>query len=275
MLFLSGWTWTGWRRAIPPILNQRFYGFDKLYFFNNNEDASGIREKVAEDLFREAGVPVPYSGFTFVHLVVGSDVAAPALYSIAEIPDKPLLKRYYTTDDGNLYKPTSSLETFSQSDFEDDGISDYSDRDDLDSFSEWVWPDGRCRTDGGRRCGSDDGRCWTDGRRRNPWSGHFAGRGQRFGERFGAMAAYCRFVGRFCLLQCVCGYHAGANRLGTTHRCKLQQQGDRLRKSRCRVHKRFTVVRHGVENCGAACLDSQPNHHLPLMHRPAPVQRTH
>lgn len=45
----------------PQIDHQRFYGFKKLSLKNNFDDTSFIREKVASDVFRNAGIAGPYT----------------------------------------------------------------------------------------------------------------------------------------------------------------------------------------------------------------------
>lgn len=47
----------------PAIKNQRFYGFKELSFANNYNDNSLVREKVAADIFRQAGIAAPQTAF--------------------------------------------------------------------------------------------------------------------------------------------------------------------------------------------------------------------
>ena len=47
----------------PEIDDQRFFGFKKLGMASNAKDNSYIREKVAADIFREAGVPAAKTAF--------------------------------------------------------------------------------------------------------------------------------------------------------------------------------------------------------------------
>ncbi len=55
----------------PELRNQRFNGFHELTFSNGFGDASLVRDKVAADLFRAAGVPAAYGAFAAVYLDVG------------------------------------------------------------------------------------------------------------------------------------------------------------------------------------------------------------
>ena len=47
----------------PQIDNQRFFGFKKLSLKNNYQDQSMVREKVAGDVFRNAGLAASHTAF--------------------------------------------------------------------------------------------------------------------------------------------------------------------------------------------------------------------
>jgi spore coat protein CotH len=47
----------------PQIDNQRFYGFKKFSLKNNFDDQALLREKVAADMFKNAGVAVSNTAF--------------------------------------------------------------------------------------------------------------------------------------------------------------------------------------------------------------------
>jgi spore coat protein H len=89
----------------PAIDNQRFYGFKKLAFANNQRDNSLLREKLAGEFFRSAGVPTPQRAFVAVTLDHGSGATYMGLYTMAEVPDDPLFEAAFGNNDGNLYKP--------------------------------------------------------------------------------------------------------------------------------------------------------------------------
>lgn len=114
--------------SFPTIKNQRFHGFKKLSFYNASQDASDIREAVAGEIFRSAGVPASMSvpvRFKLVHGEVAQDLGP---YSLVEVPDNPLLNRLFGNDTGSLYKPLSQLNTFVQSEFYDEDLkTDYAD----------------------------------------------------------------------------------------------------------------------------------------------------
>ncbi len=89
----------------PSIEDQRFYGFKRLAFANNAHDSSYLRDKVAGDLFREAGVPAPRRAFYRVFFDVGAGPIYFGLYTMAEVPDRPMFLTQFGADGGNLYKP--------------------------------------------------------------------------------------------------------------------------------------------------------------------------
>jgi hypothetical protein len=92
-------------QADPSIAGQRFYGFKALALMNNWGDASYVREKVADDLFRAAGVPAPRAAFYRLFLDLGRGPVYAGLYTVVEIPGKPMLGATFGDDGGNLYKP--------------------------------------------------------------------------------------------------------------------------------------------------------------------------
>lgn len=101
----------------PEINDQRFYGFKKLSFGNNIFDDSQIREKVASDIFREAGVPTAIKSFYRVYIDVGDGEGSKyfGLYTGSEMPWKPFLNAQFGNDEGNLYKPDGGQSKFESS----------------------------------------------------------------------------------------------------------------------------------------------------------------
>ncbi len=55
----------------PQIDNQRFYGFKKLSLKNNYDDRSMLREKVAGDVFRNAGLAGAHTAFYTLYVDYG------------------------------------------------------------------------------------------------------------------------------------------------------------------------------------------------------------
>lgn len=114
--------------SFPEIRNQRFHGFKKLSFNNATQDGSDIREAVAGEIFRDAGIPSPMSVPFHIKLVHGDTTKDLGAYEMVEIPDNPLLNRWFGNDSGPLYKPLSDLSTFKQAEFEDADLkTDYAD----------------------------------------------------------------------------------------------------------------------------------------------------
>jgi spore coat protein H len=117
-----------WETAVPSIENQRFYGFQKLSLNNLEDDSSGIKHQIAGVLYRSQGVPAFRSTLVSLKLAHGEDTLDLGLYSMREMLDGPMLNRWFTGNDGNLYEPTSTLATFLAADFaEGDNDGTYSD----------------------------------------------------------------------------------------------------------------------------------------------------
>ena len=115
----------------PEIDNQRFYGFKELSLASNWLDSSFLREKVAHDIFREAGVPAPRTSFYRVYVDFGEGSTYFGLYTMTEIPDDPMLAVQFGNDDGNLYKPTSNWVSFNEEEFDKETNQDEEDWSDI------------------------------------------------------------------------------------------------------------------------------------------------
>jgi hypothetical protein len=89
----------------PEIRNQRHYGFHDLTFSNGFGDVSLVRDKVAADLFRAAGVPAAYGAFAAVYLDVGDGPVYTGLYTVIEDPSDAMLGVRLGAAGANLYKP--------------------------------------------------------------------------------------------------------------------------------------------------------------------------
>ena len=88
----------------PEIRNQRFYGFDDISLGNNWSDDSMVREKVAHDVFREAGMVASQTSFYRVYVDFGEGLKYFGLYTNAEVPREPMLEAQFGNSSGNLYK---------------------------------------------------------------------------------------------------------------------------------------------------------------------------
>jgi spore coat protein H len=95
----------GLESRFPETRDQTFFGFPNLAFTNGNLDTSYLRGKVVTDLFREAGVPAAQVTFVRVYLDRGTGLSYMGVYTMLEVPDRPMLRRIFGSDEGNLYKP--------------------------------------------------------------------------------------------------------------------------------------------------------------------------
>lgn len=125
----------------PTIKNQRFYGFKTLSMSSGYNDDSLIREKVATDIFRNLGVPSPRAAFYRVYIDCGDGSGSKyfGLYTMVEVPDKPMLNAYFGNSDGNLYKPSGTTATFgsgalSEDDFDKENNKDEADYSDVNAL---------------------------------------------------------------------------------------------------------------------------------------------
>lgn len=101
----------------PKTEDQRFYGFKQLSLSSNFRDESFLREKIAADLFREAGVASAQTAFYAVSLDYGAGPIYLGLYTAVEVVDDTLIETQFSDDSGNVYKPEGSGATFAAGSF--------------------------------------------------------------------------------------------------------------------------------------------------------------
>lgn len=114
----------------PDIKDQRFYGFKDVSMSPAFKDNSLIREKVASDIFRMAGIPAAQTAFYKVYINFGDGLKYCGVYTMIEAIDDTMLKSQFGEKKGNLYKPESTFQTFSQTQFEkksNEDLADWSD----------------------------------------------------------------------------------------------------------------------------------------------------
>lgn len=99
------------------IDNQRFYGFKKLSLKNNFDDNSMLREKVATDVFRNAGLAASHTAFYTVYVDYGDGPQYFGLYTLVEEVDDTVVDEQFSDDDGNLYKPDGNAASFAAGTF--------------------------------------------------------------------------------------------------------------------------------------------------------------
>lgn len=116
----------------PQIDNQRFFGFKKFSLKNNFDDPSFIREKVAADVFSNAGLAVSHTAFYTLYIDSGNGPEYFGLYTLVEEVDGTVLDTQFSSDDGNLYKPEDDGATFAKDSFNEENFEKKTNEDDED-----------------------------------------------------------------------------------------------------------------------------------------------
>tara|TARA_R110002033_G_C3881801_1_gene238044 strand:- start:1052 stop:2572 length:1521 start_codon:yes stop_codon:yes gene_type:complete len=116
----------------PQIDNQRFYGFKKLSLKNNYNDKSMMREKVAGDVFRNAGLVGSHTAFYVLYVDHGDGPEYFGVYTLVEEVDDTVLDTQFSDDDGNLYKPDGDAATFASGTYDEDEYVKKTNEDDVD-----------------------------------------------------------------------------------------------------------------------------------------------
>lgn len=123
----------------PQIDNQRFYGFKQLSLKNNYNDNSMLREKVAGDIFKSAGLTSSHTAFYTVYVDNGNGPIYFGLYTLVEEVDDTVIDTQFSDNDGNLYKPDGdgaslALGTFSEAVFVKETNEDAADWSDIENL---------------------------------------------------------------------------------------------------------------------------------------------
>lgn len=116
----------------PQIDNQRFYGFKKLHLKNNFDDKSMLREKVAGDVFRNAGLAGSHTAFYTVYVDHGDGPQYFGLYTMVEDVEDTVLDTNFSDDDGNLYKPDGDAASFAAGTYDEDEFVKKNNEDEAD-----------------------------------------------------------------------------------------------------------------------------------------------
>lgn len=116
----------------PQIDNQRFYGFKKLSLKNNYDDRSMLREKVAGDVFRNAGLVGSHTAFYTLYVDHGDGPEYFGLYTLVEEVDDTVIDEQFSDDDGNLYKPDGDAASFAVGTFNEDEYEKKTNEDEAD-----------------------------------------------------------------------------------------------------------------------------------------------
>ncbi|MET0343944.1 MAG: CotH kinase family protein [Polyangiales bacterium] len=100
----------------PELKNQRFYGFDKLTFASAYGDPSFIREKLAFDMLRDAGLAAARASFYRVYVDAGDGPKYWGVYTVVEDPSDVLPRARFADGSGNVYKPDGTGADFTRFD---------------------------------------------------------------------------------------------------------------------------------------------------------------
>jgi spore coat protein CotH len=101
----------------PEIDDQRFYGFKQLSLANNFSDQSFLHEKVTADIFRDFGVPAAHTAFYEIYVDYGEGPTYLGLYTMVEMIEDTVIEEQFSSDEGNLYKPSGTGATFAEGSF--------------------------------------------------------------------------------------------------------------------------------------------------------------
>ena len=102
----------------PGIEDQRMYGFKELSMAPSFKDPSLIRDRLAAELFRRAGVPAARTAFYRMYIDFGAGPVYSGVYTMVEVIDDTMLEDQFGEDSGNIYKPESNWRSFDERDFE-------------------------------------------------------------------------------------------------------------------------------------------------------------
>lgn len=116
----------------PQIDNQRFYGFKKFSLKNNYDDESFMREKVVADIYQNAGMAVSHTAFYTLYVDHGDGPEYFGLYTLVEEVDNTVIDTQFSSDDGNLYKPTGTGASFKNGTFNEEDFDKKTNEDEAD-----------------------------------------------------------------------------------------------------------------------------------------------
>lgn len=120
--------------SIRAVADQRFHGFDELSMATGAGDDSLIREKLASDVYRMAGIPAPRTAFYRVSIDFGQGLRYCGLYTAVEVIEDTMVESDFGSGEGNVYEPRSTLRTFDPAEFEKKNNQDAADWSDVRAF---------------------------------------------------------------------------------------------------------------------------------------------
>lgn len=104
-------------KEYPQIDNQRFNGFK-----NNFGDKSFLREKVACDDFRSAGMAASHTAFYTLYMDYGDGPKYFGLYTLTEEVDDTVIKTQFSNSKGNLYNPDGIAASYASGSFNENQL---------------------------------------------------------------------------------------------------------------------------------------------------------
>jgi len=96
-----------YKSEYPETKGQSLYGFEELNLQSNYADKSLIREKIAPEIFQDAGVIAPETAFYRVYIDYGEGPQYFGLYTMIEAIEDTVIQTQFLDGSGNLYKPES------------------------------------------------------------------------------------------------------------------------------------------------------------------------
>jgi spore coat protein H len=88
----------------PEIDDQRFYGFKQLSLSNAFSDGTYMRDAIAADILKEAGLVAAETAYYEVILDYGEEPVNLGLYIIIEVIDDTVIDSFFGDDSGNIYE---------------------------------------------------------------------------------------------------------------------------------------------------------------------------
>ena len=107
----------------PETGNQRFYGFKQLSLSNAFSDATFMRDALAADVLRAAGLSAAETAFYEVVLDHGEGPVSLGLYVAIEVVDDTVVDRFFGEGSGNIYEADGRGASLAQGTFDELSLS--------------------------------------------------------------------------------------------------------------------------------------------------------
>lgn len=103
-----------------------------MSFSSNFRDSSLLREKVAADIFREAGVPSAQTAFYAVYIDYGEGPVYFGLYTVLEVIEDTVIETRFDDGSGNVYKPEGNAAAFAEGTYDEEDFDKETNQDEAD-----------------------------------------------------------------------------------------------------------------------------------------------